>query len=40
TSAIYNPIENLMIFRREYKASERQAKNSLNFIEVRSADDI
>ncbi|GAB5662097.1 TPA: hypothetical protein ACOF1C_002389 [Staphylococcus aureus] len=40
TSAIYNPIENLMIFRREYKTSERQAKNSLNFIEVRSADDI
>ncbi|EIK19542.1 hypothetical protein [Staphylococcus aureus] len=40
TSAIYNPIENLMIFRREYKASERQEKNALNFVEVRSADDI
>lgn len=40
TSAIYNPIENSMIFRREYKASERQEKNALNFVEVRSADDI
>ncbi|MGL3936664.1 phage baseplate protein [Staphylococcus aureus] len=40
TSAIYNPIENLMIFRREYKASKRQEKNALNFVEVRSADDI
>ncbi|HDM0768486.1 TPA: hypothetical protein PY190_002986, partial [Staphylococcus aureus] len=40
TSAIYNPVENLMIFRREYKPTERQLKNSLNFVEVRSADDI
>ncbi|WP_436799388.1 phage baseplate protein, partial [Staphylococcus aureus] len=32
--------ENLMIFRREYKPTERQLKNSLNFVEVRSADDI
>ncbi|WP_103144285.1 phage baseplate protein [Staphylococcus aureus] len=40
TSAIYNPIENLMVFRREYKTSEQQAKNALNFVEVRSADDI
>ena len=40
TSAIYNPVENLMIFRREYKTSEQQAKNALNFVEVRSADDI
>ena len=29
-----------MIFRREYKTSEQQAKNALNFVEVRSADDI
>ena len=31
TSAIYNPVENLMIFRREYK-TEQQAKNALNLI--------
>lgn len=40
TSAIYNSKEQLMIFRREYTQQEFKDKKSLNFIEIRSINDI
>ena len=40
TTAIYNPKEDLMLFRREYTEAEKAKYQAMNFIEIRSMKDI